>query len=197
MKSTKKGEKKEKKELEGIFLPSIKLLINSWEVISLGKLINRKKPNNPVISETYIILTTIIGFIILLISSPIYLVFPNILLIIPFIWITYRLVEIFLFLVGWIFVHEGKVVSYRRSILGFALNILEISILITSIRVLINEPISDKLKATIVTIVDIVMLNGNTISVLGLVQFVFGVLLVFLIIASLASGLLRKQLLKQ
>jgi hypothetical protein len=182
----------------GCWLGILEAIINFWELhFSIGSLLNRKIPNIPMVSELYVSINIFICIIFLLIIKPIEYAIEYIYLLPIVFWTVYRLLEILLFLIGWIFVHDSKLNSVRRSIIGFGMNVIELSFLFLIIRIFIGEESNNKLQKLFTSLINLVTLNINTnnpLSIPGLLditQLFIGLMILIIVVASLAGGILR------
>jgi len=116
----------------GFWFPAFKWLLDRlFRAFSLGHQLNnfleRKLLGGPWVSEVYQLLSVLIGLCwIALIERPVltaiyWIVFG---LVVVF----YRILEILLFSLHWLFVAKRPVESYGRSLLGFLINLCEIGI---------------------------------------------------------------------
>lgn len=113
----------------------------------------------------------------------------------------YRLFEILVFILNWIFVHEVPVHSYRRSIAGFFLNVVELSLYVSVISLLggcVPTPIG-KYALIHEHLVGIFTLNLPKMKtypgcqVLSSGEFFLSLLLILVVISSLVGAIARGE----
>jgi|LGVE01.1.fsa_nt_gb hypothetical protein len=115
------------------------------------------------------------------------------------VWPVYRIAEVIVFLVGWVFVHESKLHSIQRSLLIFFLNMIELSLLFGTLEVSIGSglPQVDKLNHFFDGLVSIVTIASPTAatSIQGAIEIIrlfASLLIVLVVVGSLAGGVLRR-----
>jgi hypothetical protein len=119
----------------GFWFPAVKLSIDRlFRTLSLGYRLNdyldKKSLGGAWVSEVYGLLGPVIGLLwIGLIEWPV--LTGTVWIVIGLLVVFYRVLEILLFTIHWLFVAEGPVKSYRRSLLGFIINLCEIGIFFT------------------------------------------------------------------
>lgn len=118
--------------------------------------------------------------------------------------VTYRLLEIVVFVLNWILVSEGneKLHSYRRALVGFFLNLIELAIYTTIIARFFScwyMPASG-LEAVIASLSNLVSIGGGGGLPKGCLCFGFSLVKAFgawtivaVTIASLVGGILREE----
>lgn len=122
------------------------------------------------------------------------------LVVLAVIWPVYRICEIFVFLVGWVFVHEGPLHSIQRSLLSFFLNLFELSFLFGALEISVGAGLPQTGKSTYYFqgLVDIISIASPTIQisvqgVLEATRFFISLLLVLIVVGSLAGSMVRRE----
>src|SRR3990172_3779800 len=183
-------------------LRSIETLRASWSVVSIvNRGIERKsRRDHPWTTETLIPLLVLLDVCMLLIARPLTISWWLPVLLLLQLWVLYRTLDIFLFAVGWVFVHRGALHSNRRSLLGFMLNLLELAILSASAKyTLLPTPTDPKWRVVIVDFSRLITLSPPTFpeGVFASTQWVDvasvipGAFLLLVILAGLAGSIVR------
>lgn len=114
------------------------------------------------------------------------------------VWPSYRISDMLVFFVGWIFVHEDKIASFRRSLLTFFLNMIELSLLFGTLEISIGNglPQAGKLNHFFLYLVSIATITSPTVvtsnqGIIEIVRFIVSLLLVLIMVSTLVGGLLR------
>lgn len=119
----------------GFWFPAVRWFLDRlFRTFSLGHRLNafldRKSLGGPWVAEVYEMLSLVIGLLwIALIEWPV--LTTTAWIVFGLLVVFYRVLEILLFTLHWLFVAEGPVQSYRRSLLGFLINLCEIGIFFT------------------------------------------------------------------
>ena len=148
-------------------------------------------------SELYVVLAIAIAMIAYSLSIPINEF--QWLVILTVVWPVYRIAEVLVFLVGWVFVHEKKLHSIQRSLLKFILNMIELTLLFGTLEISIGGGIAQMTKLNhffdgIVSIATIASpTSGASIQgVLEVVRMFASLMIVVVVVGSLAGGILRR-----
>jgi hypothetical protein len=117
----------------GIYRGPFRRLVERCERLTLNRLLKRRVqtilglPDTDTpewVSEIYQLLSLGIAIALLILAR---FAAPKIVFIVALIAL-YRPLEIFLFILNWVFVHSGPLHSYKRSLAGFMLNLVEVVI---------------------------------------------------------------------
>lgn len=114
----------------------------------------------------------------------------------------YRLLEIMVFMLNWIFAHNVQIHQYRRSIVGSMLNVLELALYFSVIGILLGCFVSftSKLSLVFAHLKGVVAFSPPDVepctfcNVLSGLEFLMSVLLVLVVIGALVGTVLREEI---
>lgn len=190
----------------GYLLGALSAVTSGWERISIAPILNRRvrrqhHPEHPDkaprwVSELVVVACIGIGALYFALVQP---VESSPLLCVLAIWPLYRVLDLLLFVIAWIFVHTAPLFSAQRSLLGFVLNIVELNLVFGVLNVLVTKEIPpSRLDYLMHRITEFATLNGSSavgLSSLGgaleLLWVFASLLLMLVVIGSLAGGVIR------
>jgi len=196
---------------KGLYFPLLISILRALERLSIGFWIKRhikhrghtdksgeKAP--PWVSELYQLVFVVLGCLAI--------VFVDVLAVNAFMkWLgisifVYRIGDILIFTLNWIFVHDVRLQMYRRSIAGFFLNLGELAIYMSVISLLGNctskhigkyELIYEHLSGILSFSLPKLETCLPLCQILSAAELFLSVLLILVVIAGLVGGILRKE----
>jgi hypothetical protein len=172
-----------------------KASLNYWAKKHVREKIAQREKTPPWVSESFQCLFLVFGFFAFIFSEWIYIEYLSYPIIVIF---SYRIFEIFVFILVWIFATEKEVPlhSYRRSIASFLLNIVEVAIYFSIIAIwsggLKN---STKLNIFYKHMVGILTLSlpDTECTILSLGELFVSAFIILVVLGALVGALVRKE----
>lgn len=170
-----------------------KASLNYWAKKYVREKIVQSEKTPLWVSELYQFLFLALGFLAFIFSEWIYIEYFSYPIIVIF---SYRIFDIFIFILAWITEKEVRLHGYRRSIAGFLLNIVEVAIYF-SILAIWSGGLRDSTKLNIFYkyMVGILTLcpPGTECTILSLGELVVSAFLILVVLGALVGALLRGE----
>ena len=191
---------------QGLFIAATKALLTRLKHLSLARAIALRisSPHGQFeqkvpawIGDAYVCLTALFAFTIVAIDPSNWGLWPRRLVTLI---LTYRALELLVFLLCWLLVDSGPLHSYRRSVIAFGVNVLEMALVATALDQTLGCSATGGFAAFWTHLTGMVGLDGSGLAdrsgACRLVlegRFLFSGVILLLVVGTVAGGLMREE----